>query len=413
MCVTGLSSHAIIRFGSCTGHSVGSAYRLLAPRDVRKNTAINPRLRLHLSAVGNLNPSANPTPSRTSPTRTSPTTLLFIAAGLLVALTLAWLGRVIVMLLFAAIVIAVLMTAIVDWLHVTFKLNRRAAFSLILFLAVSLLSLTVWLTGPSIISQFADLQHDLPQAVHQLIARIQAYAWGRWLVSQWSGYSQLSSHIDSALTRIGGIVLSTATVLSGLVLVAILGLYLAAEPEVYFAYAQRATPSAYRDRLNACAAAAVHNLRSWILSQILSMTAVGVIVACGLWALGVPLAGTLGVIAALLTFIPNVGPILSVVPAVLLAVAISPVKGLLTILLFLTVHFLEGNLITPLLERGIVRLPPALTMSAQLFLAVIAGPLGLALAAPLTAAALGIFDVLAPIEARTPTTTPPAGSTTQ
>jgi predicted PurR-regulated permease PerM len=76
--------------------------------------------------------------------------------------------------------------------------------------------------------------------------------------------------------------------------------------------------------------------------------------------------------------------------------AISPTKGLLTVGLFLLVHFLEGNLITPLLERRIVSLPPALTMTAQLFLAVIAGPLGLALAAPLTAAALGILDVLLP-----------------
>jgi predicted PurR-regulated permease PerM len=112
----------------------------------------------------------------------------------------------------------------------------------------------------------------------------------------------------------------------------------------------------------------------------------------------VPLAGTLGVIAALLTFIPNIGPILSVVPAALLALAISPTKGLLTVLLFLLVHFLEGNVITPLLERRIVRLPPGLTMSAQLLLAVVAGPLGVALAAPVTAAALGVFEVLLPVE---------------
>ena len=337
--------------------------------------------------------------SSAAPKRTSPTTLLFLAVGLIVALILAWLGRVIVMLLFAAIVVAVLMTAVVDWLGARFRLGRRVAFTLILSGTVCLLSLVVWLIGPSIIDQFADLQTDLPQAAHQLMARVEVYGWGRWLLAQWSGYSQLSSNVSSALTRIGGVVLSTATVLSGLVLVGFLGLYIGAEPEVYFSYVQRATPSAYRSKLNACAAAAVRNLRWWVLSQMLSMTVVGVMVACGLWALGVPLAGTLGVIAALLTFIPNVGPILSVVPAVLLAVAISPMKGLLTVALFLTVHFLEGNVITPLLERRIVRLPPALTMTAQLLLAVIAGPLGLALAAPFAAAALGVFDVLIPIEA--------------
>ncbi len=290
------------------------------------------------------------------------------------------------------------MTAVVDWLGTRFRLGRKVAFALILSLAVCFLSLIVWLSGPRIIDQFADLQADLPKAAHQLVARIQLYGWGRWLLTQWFGYSQLSSSVNSALTRIGGIVLSTATVLSGLVLVGFLGLYLGAEPEVYFSYVQRATPSALRAKLNVCAAAAIRNLRWWVFSQMLSMTAVGIIIACGLWALGVPLAGTLGAIAALLTFIPNIGPILSVVPAVLLAVAISPMKGLLTVVLFLAVHFLEGNIITPLLERRIVRLPPALTMTAQLLLAVIAGPLGLALAAPLAATALGIFEVLLPIE---------------
>src|SRR5665213_228066 len=319
-----------------------------------------------------------------------------MGVGLIVALSLAWLGRVILMLLFAAIVVAALMTAMVEWLGGRFKLGRRLSFPLILCVASGLVGLTVWLSGPSIIAQFADLQTDLPQAAHQLMARVEVYGWGRWLLAQWSGYSQLSSNVSSALTRIGGIVLSTATVLSGLVLVGFLGIYLAAEPEVYFAYVQRVTPSAYRTTLNTCAAAAVRNLRWWVLSQMLSMTAVGVIVAVGLWMLGVPLAGMLGMIAALLTFIPNIGPILSVVPAVLLAVAISPIRGFLVILLFLLVHFLEGNFITPLLERQIVRLPPALTMTAQLLLAVVAGPLGLALAAPLTAIAIGTFQVLLP-----------------
>ncbi len=319
-----------------------------------------------------------------------------LAISLVIVLLLAWLGRVIVLLLFAAIVVAVLMTAVVDWLGTRFRLGRRVAFALILLVLACLIGLAVWLVGPGIIDQFADLQNDLPQAAHQLMARVEMYAWGRWLFVQWSGYAQLSGNVSTALTRIGGMVLSTATVLSGLVLVGFLGLYLAAEPEAYFAFVQRLTPSTYKPKLDACATAVVNNLRWWVLSQMLSMTAVGVIVACGLWVLGVPLAGTLGIIAALLTFIPNIGPILSVVPAALLAVAISPMKGLLTAVLFLAVHFLEGNVITPLLERKIVRLPPALTMTAQLFLAVVAGPLGLALAAPLTAAALGVFDVLVP-----------------
>jgi predicted PurR-regulated permease PerM len=116
--------------------------------------------------------------------------------------------------------------------------------------------------------------------------------------------------------------------------------------------------------------------------------------------LGVPLAGTLGLIAALLTFIPNLGPPLSALPAVLLAFAVSPIKGLLAVLLFCLAHFFEGNFVTPLAERNIVKLPPFLTLSLQLLLAPATGVLGMALAAPILAAALGIVRALLPAESR-------------
>jgi predicted PurR-regulated permease PerM len=330
--------------------------------------------------------------------------VVFLAVGLSVAIALAWLGRVILLLLFAAIVVAVFLTAIVDWIKAKLKLNHGWALALILFTVSALALFTLWISGPNIIGQFAKLQTELPQAAQDLMERVKGQSWGRWLLAQWSGYSQLADSFSYALTRIGGIVLTTASLVAGLIIVVFLGLYLAAEPGVYFSGIRRATPRRYRATLDACAISAVRNLRWWLLAQTLSMAAVGTLVTLGLWALGIPLAGTLGIIAALMTFIPNVGPILSVVPAALLAVAISPGKGLLTVLLFMVVHFLEGNIITPMLQRQIVRLPPALTLTVQLLLAVIAGPLGVALAAPITASALGIFKVLLPADAipRTP-----------
>ncbi|SPE29845.1 membrane hypothetical protein [Candidatus Sulfotelmatomonas gaucii] len=71
-------------------------------------------------------------------------------------------------------------------------------------------------------------------------------------------------------------------------------------------------------------------------------------------------------------------------------------EGSLTIAWYCVAHFLEGNVITPLAERKIVRLPPALTLAVQLLMASVAGVLGVALAAPLTAFMLGVADVLLP-----------------
>ncbi len=322
--------------------------------------------------------------------------LVLLTVGIIIFLIIAWLARVIVMLLFASGVLAVLLSAVVDWVTPKLKIRRGFAFALLLGAGFMVVVLTLWIRGPSIIEQFSDLQADLPQAAHKFVESLNGYEWGRWLLAQWSDYTQTSGNINSALSRIGGFVLSTASLIGGLGLVFFLGLYLAAEPHVYLSGIQRFVPKADRAIFDACTVSAARVLRWWLISQMFSMIAVGMMVTAGLWALGVPLAGTLGIIAALLTFIPNVGPILSVVPAFLLAVVISPIKGFLVILLFLLVHFLEGNIITPLLQRQIVRLPPALTLTAQLLLAVVAGPLALALAAPLTAVALGTFQVLLP-----------------
>ena len=314
----------------------------------------------------------------------SAVSVLLLAVCIVLALTLAWMAS--------------LLSAIIDWVMNKLNLGRNKAFALIMLLGFASVVLALWLSGQNIIDQFASLQADLPQAVQKLLVHAREYSGGRWVLSQWSDYSQLSSSISYAVTQVGGIVLSTASLLTGLAIIAFLGVYLAAEPEVYFSGLRRMVPQCNRPTLDACALRAIHMIRSWLFAQMLSMVAIGVLVTIGLWMIGIPLAGTLGVIAALLTFIPNLGPILSVVPAALLALAISPAKGLLTLLLFMVVHFLEGNIITPLLQRKIVRLPPALTLVAQLLLAVIAGPLGLALAAPLTAATIGIIQVLIPPE---------------
>jgi predicted PurR-regulated permease PerM len=116
----------------------------------------------------------------------------------------------------------------------------------------------------------------------------------------------------------------------------------------------------------------------------------GTLTALGLWLLGVPLALTLGLLAALLNFIPNIGPIIAGVPAVLLALMHSPMQALYVVGLYLVLQSVDGYLLTPLVDRCTVSVPPALTLAAQMLL----GGLGLALASPLTAAAIVLVQKL-------------------
>jgi len=332
--------------------------------------------------------------------------MILAITAIALAIGLIWIGRVIFLLLFASVIGAVLLTTVSDWLHTRLKIKQGAALALFIFFSLGLVALVIWAQGPNIVEQFADLETELPLAAHSLLAQVQSHQWGQWLLRQSPGAEQVSSGFSFAITRIGGIVVSSATILAGLVIVFSLSIYFSSEPGMYYNGIRRVIPEEHREKLDACAASVAQILRWWVLAKLISMSMVGILISIGLWIVGVPLAGTLGIIAAVMTFIPNVGPLISVIPAALLALAISPTKGLLALLVFAIVFTLEGYVVTPLLERNIVRLPPAMTLTMQLLLATVAGPVGVALAAPLAAGILGVLSVLIPTAPEVPVPTP-------
>jgi predicted PurR-regulated permease PerM len=336
------------------------------------------------------------------------TFVVAVCAGVAVTALLVWTMRGILLLLFAGLIGALLLTIMTSWIQKWLKLRRSLALSMVVACFALFLGVGTWMRGGAIVQQFNDLQVDLPAAVHQVVSRLEGQNLGHWLLSHYAGGDKLSSGLSYLLTRIGGAVATTASTIVGLFVVVAVSLYVAAEPASYLRIVHYLVPVAHRGQVDLCIASATQFLRSWLLAKAISMLSIGILIAAGLWALHVPLAGTLGFIAALLTFIPNLGPVVSVVPAALLAFAMSPTKGFFTLLLFGLAHFLEGNIVTPLLERKIVTLPPALTLAAQLLLASVTGAIGVVLAAPLTAAALGILLVIHPIESyQGPTSTRP------
>jgi predicted PurR-regulated permease PerM len=313
------------------------------------------------------------------------------------SLLVLWQARSILLLLFAGYIGAVTLTTLTTAFQLWFHIRRRGlAFTMVICATVAVLAVGIWLRGPALVQQVGDLRVDIASAAREIASRFQAQGWGRWIIAHSSDPTQISRALSMALSGVGGAVYLTASTVGGLFLVTITSVYLAAEPDFYLSGIRRILPARNRVAIESCFAAVPRMLRAWLLAKAVSMVTIGAFVTIGLLLLRIPLAGTLGTIAALLTFIPNLGPILSVTPAALIAFAISPTKGILTIALFCAAHFLEGNVATPLAERKIVRLPPALTLAVQLLLASVAGALGVALAAPLTAVMLGVADVLLP-----------------
>ncbi|MCZ7574449.1 MAG: AI-2E family transporter [Ardenticatenaceae bacterium] len=156
----------------------------------------------------------------------------------------------------------------------------------------------------------------------------------------------------------------------------------------------RLIPRGKRDRGAQVLHAVKHSLWWWLLGQMTAMAVIGVLKSLGLWLLGVPLPLTLGLLAALLTFIPNFGPITAGTVATLVALTESPMKALYTILLAIGVQFIESHLVTPLVQREAVALPPAFTISGQVLMGALLGFRGLVFAVPLLAASLVVVKML-------------------
>jgi predicted PurR-regulated permease PerM len=124
-------------------------------------------------------------------------------------------------------------------------------------------------------------------------------------------------------------------------------------------------------------------LRRWLLGTFISMIVVGIVTGIGLTLLHVPLAGLLAIIACLLTFIPYLGTIISMIPALLLALLVSPSTVVYVLLLYLFAHALEGYLVTPMVQSRTVRLIPGWLIMSQLVGGLAAGVFGVLIAAPL------------------------------
>jgi predicted PurR-regulated permease PerM len=177
------------------------------------------------------------------------------------------------------------------------------------------------------------------------------------------------------------------------IVVMVVGIYLAAQPALYVRGALHLLPYRMRPRAQEIFDEVGFVLRRWMIAQLIPMVVIGIVTAIGLKLIGVPMWPTLGLLAALFNFIPNFGPMISFIPAVLFALSDDPEKVLWVAALYLFAQSLEGYVLTPLVQRKAVELPPALLILTQVLMGTLGGGMGLVLAAPLMAAALVVIKM--------------------
>jgi predicted PurR-regulated permease PerM len=296
----------------------------------------------------------------------------------------------ILLLIFAGVLLAVLLTTLSEALRTLIPMPHGLALAVVLITLVGASVLSGWLIAPRIAEQVEQLSQQIPEAVETLRERMMRYQWARWVARE----APDTPPATVVMQQAPGFLTTTIGAIFGLVVVLFVGIYLAVEPQLYTNGVLRLLPAPHRARGAEVLGAVGYTLRWWLLGQFVAMAFVGISTAVGLWLLGIPLAMTFGLLAFTLDFVPNFGPIIAAIPALLIALVESPQKFLWVMALYFVVQQVESYVITPVVQRRVVHLPPVLTISAQVLMGILIGPLGLILATPLMAATLVVVKML-------------------
>jgi predicted PurR-regulated permease PerM len=204
----------------------------------------------------------------------------------------------------------------------------------------------------------------------------------------------LSQQAAGVAQRFFAVFSSTLAVLAGLILILAISIYVAIDPGQYHAGLMHLFPHRARRRAGEVLSAIATTLRRWLVTQLIAMVVIGVVTTLALLLIDVRAAVALGVIAGLLEFIPLVGPILSAVPAVAMALLDSPEKALWVMVAYIAIQQAENHILIPLLMKEGVDIPPVLTILAQAAFAIVLGFLGLLVAVPIVGAVLVAVKLL-------------------
>lgn len=304
------------------------------------------------------------------------------------SLYIIWQIRQILLLIFAAVVLATALARLVRLLQRLGIKKRGIAIALTIVLLLALIAGFLIVIVPPFVEQLQQLIASVPVGFE----RVQR--WIEWLqerlaeqpvpMNQLDGFGQqLQSFVSRTFGNFFTLFSDSIGIVINALLVLVLSVMLLVNPDIYRQGFVLLFPSFYRRRANHILEQCNVALGGWATGILFNMTVIALLSGIGLWVLQVPLVLANAILAGALTFIPNVGPTLSVIPPLALALLDAPWKAVAVLVLYILIQQVESNVLTPLVMEKQVSLPPAITLASQVIFASFFGFLGLFLALPL------------------------------
>jgi predicted PurR-regulated permease PerM len=306
-----------------------------------------------------------------------------LIVALVVALMLAlWQISLVLILSFGGIVVAVALRNIAAPLGRWLKLNDQLAL-LIAVLGIGVIATVFfYFFGAMAAHQFSSLIDKLPGTLGAARSWLHQSMLGRHVLEALDSNSGAAGRLLEALPLAGGILGGLGEAL----LMIVVGIYLAADPPIYLGGVLRLVPPRRRMRAREILDAVSEALRKWLFAMTLDMLLLGAMTFFGMWLIGVPLPFALAVLSGVAVFVPYIGPVIAMIPGLLLAFSVQPVLALTALGVYLVVLTIEAYVSQPLLQRWTVSLPPLFNLLAILAFAPLFGIWGAILATPLTVA---------------------------
>jgi predicted PurR-regulated permease PerM len=320
-------------------------------------------------------------------------TVLVVTAAVL-TLLFVWYAVDVLLLVFAGVLLAVFLHGLSSWLSDRTPLGERGAMAVVGGGLLALVGISGYFFAPAISEQFTALTDQLPRAATRVLERIEQSSLGAWVLNSVPDLNSSEAGNRDLISQAMSVFSSILAGLANTLIIVFIGIYLAVRPRLYIEGFLRLIPIPRRERIREVIQVVGYTLKRWLLGRALLMIEIGIITTIGLSLLDIPFALALGIIAALLSFIPNIGPLLSVVPAVLLALIEGPTKALYVLALYAGIQTIDTYIFEPLVEQRAVSLPPVMVITAQILMGISLGVLGLLLATPLVATIVVVIKMV-------------------
>jgi predicted PurR-regulated permease PerM len=283
------------------------------------------------------------------------------------------------LLILAGTLIAVFFTGLSSLIERKTKWNPSLSLAISVIGTLLIIVGLLWLIGAKVQSQITQLSDSFPSTVQNATEQLSKTPVGQKIIKRASSpeVQQKAKTVASTFFK------STFGILGDIYVVLFLGIFFTVSPQVYKRGMVELVPKQERQKANDLPNKVGESLRKWLKGKLFAMLIVFVLTAIGLAIIGVPMWLTLALIAGVLNFIPNFGPLIAMIPAVLVAFMQGPATAAVVAGLYIIVQVVESNFITPQIQRKLVSIPPALIIIAQLLMGVLTGGWGLLLATPL------------------------------